>query len=90
MASHHYPLQALVYAVALYRYLRWRLPQVDPDTVIGPVGYLFLRGMVGPDTPTGPGGGRYGVFAWQPPPGLLTAVSNHLSGIGPATAGATP
>jgi exodeoxyribonuclease V beta subunit len=90
MASHHYPLQALVYGVALYRYLRWRLPQVDPDTVIGPVGYLFLRGMVGPDTPAGHDGGRYGVFAWQPPPGLLAGVSNHLSGIGASGAGATP
>ena len=26
----HYPLQALLYTVALHRYLRWRLPGYDP------------------------------------------------------------
>ena len=31
MQRHHYALQALLYAVALHRYLRWRLPGYDPD-----------------------------------------------------------
>ena len=31
MLRAHYPLQALLYLVALHRYLRWRLPGYDPD-----------------------------------------------------------
>ena len=30
MESAHYPLQAVLYAVALHRYLRWRLPGYEP------------------------------------------------------------
>ncbi len=47
MAEHDYPLQALLYSVALHRYLRWRLPDYRPDTHLGGVVYLFLRGMCG-------------------------------------------
>ena len=52
MAEHHYPLQALLYSAALHRYLRWRLGGYDPAVHLGGIGYLFVRGMVGPDTPT--------------------------------------
>ena len=45
MLQAHYPLQALLYAVALHRYLRWRLPDYDPAHHLGGVLYLFLRGM---------------------------------------------
>ena len=45
------PLQSLLYAVALHRFLRWRQPGYDPETHLGGVLYLFLRGMCGPDTP---------------------------------------
>ena len=31
MIAAHYPLQALLYSAALHRYLRWRLPNYDPD-----------------------------------------------------------
>ena len=31
MVEAHYPLQALLYSVALHRYLRWRQPGYDPD-----------------------------------------------------------
>ena len=51
MQRAHYPLQALLYTVALHRYLRWRLPDYDPDRHLAGVLYLFLRGMAGPDTP---------------------------------------
>ena len=44
-------LQALLYTVALHRYLRWRLPGYDPERNLAGVLYLFVRGMVGPDTP---------------------------------------
>ncbi len=45
MVAAHYPLQALLYAVALHRYLRWRLRHYDPDVHFGGVLYLFVRGM---------------------------------------------
>jgi exodeoxyribonuclease V beta subunit len=83
MMRAHYPLQALLYGVALHRYLRWRQPGYDPARHLGPIAYLFVRGMVGPQTPPG-----CGVFDWQPPPGLIPALSDLLAGM-PATQGAT-
>ena len=62
----HYALQALLYTVALHRYLRWRLPGYDPEQHLGGVLYLFVRGMIGPDTPV-VDGTPCGVFAWRPP-----------------------
>ncbi|MEZ0285633.1 MAG: UvrD-helicase domain-containing protein, partial [Thermoleophilia bacterium] len=78
MRRAHYPLQALLYLVALHRYLRWRLPGYDPDRHLAGAGYLFLRGMVGPDTPT-VGDGRCGVFWWRPPESLVPALSDLLA-----------
>ena len=67
MTHSHYPLQAVLYCVALHRYLRWRLGSgYDPDRQLGGVAYLFVRGMIGADTPT-VDGRPYGVFSWQPP-----------------------
>jgi exodeoxyribonuclease V beta subunit len=39
--------------------------------------YLFVRGMVGPDTPT-TDGTPYGVFSWRPPAPLVEALSDAL------------
>ncbi|WP_305783993.1 UvrD-helicase domain-containing protein [Symbioplanes lichenis] len=75
MIAAQYPLQALLYAVALHRYLRWRQPGYDPEEHLGGVLYLFLRGMCGPD------GFPYGVFSWQPPAALIVDVSDLLDGI---------
>ena len=80
MVAHDYPLQALLYEVALHRYLRWRLPAYDPEAHLGGAAYLFLRGMAGPDTPVTPNERTYGVFTWQPPTGLILALSNLLAG----------
>jgi exodeoxyribonuclease V beta subunit len=77
MARHHYGLQALLYTVALHRYLRWRLPAYEPERHLAGVAYLFLRGMVGPDTPI-VDGMRCGVFAWRPPGALVTELSDLL------------
>jgi exodeoxyribonuclease V beta subunit len=67
MMHSHYPLQALLYCVALHRYLRWRLGhRYDPEHHLGGVAYLFVRGMIGADTPA-LGGEPYGVFSWRPP-----------------------
>jgi exodeoxyribonuclease V beta subunit len=77
MDRRHYVLQALLYLVALHRFLRWRVPGHDPDRDIAGVLYLFVRGMLGPGTPPADGG-RCGVFAWRPAPGLLGALSDAL------------
>jgi exodeoxyribonuclease V beta subunit len=77
MQRSHYALQALLYSVALHRYLRWRLPDYDPGTDMAGVRYLFVRGMLGPGQPD------YGVFAWDPPAALVTALSDLLAGAPP-------
>ena len=77
MIRAHYPLQALLYSVALHRFLRWRQPGYDPATHLGGVLYLFLRGMCGPDTPV-VDGVPCGVFSWQPPAPLVEDVSALL------------
>jgi exodeoxyribonuclease V beta subunit len=76
MERRHYGLQAILYAVALHRYLRWRLPGYDAARDFGGVLYLFVRGMSGPGTP------QAGVFAWHPPAALLDALSAVVEGRG--------
>ena len=75
MARAHYPLQALLYGVAVHRYLRWRQPGYDPARHLGGVQYLFVRGMAGAQTPAG-----CGVFDWHPPAALVVAISDLLAG----------
>jgi exodeoxyribonuclease V beta subunit len=75
MLHSDYPLQALLYSVVLHRFLRWRLPGYAPQEHLGGVMYLFLRGMCGPDTPV-VDGHPAGVFSWQPPAWLITALSD--------------
>jgi exodeoxyribonuclease V beta subunit len=77
MEEAHYPLQALLYSVALHRYLRWRLPGYDPERYLAGVLYLFLRGMTGPEVPR-LAGAPCGVFGWRPPAGLVAALSDLL------------
>ena len=79
MLAAHYPLQLLLYLVALHRYLRWRQPGYDPERHLGGGLYLFLRGMCGPETPT-VDGVPCGVFGWTPPPGLVEELSALLAG----------
>jgi exodeoxyribonuclease V beta subunit len=74
MIRHHYPLQALLYSVALHRYLRWRQPGYLPEEHLGGVQYLFVRAMVGESTPRG-----CGVFAWNPSPTLIAELSDLLA-----------
>jgi len=76
MMRSHYPLQALLYSVALHRYLRWRLPSYSPDSNLGEVQYLFVRAMIGPDTPRG-----CGVFNWRPSAELVVELSDLLAGL---------
>jgi exodeoxyribonuclease V beta subunit len=79
MAHAHYPLQALLYAVALHRFLRWRQPGYDPVASLGGVLYLYVRGMCGAATPL-VDGAPCGVFAWRPPAALVVEVSDLLDG----------
>ncbi len=79
MAHSDYPLQALLYAAVLHRFLRWRQPGYDPERHLGGVVYLYLRGMCGPDTPR-VDGEPCGVFTWRPPVALLDDLSDLLDG----------
>jgi exodeoxyribonuclease V beta subunit len=80
MELHDYPLQALVYSVALHRFLELRLPNYDPEKHLGGSGYLFLRGMTGVDTPV-LDGKRNGVFAWRPSAETVLKVSGLFNGL---------
>ena len=73
MQRSDYVLQALLYSVALHRYLRWRVPDYDPGADLLGIHYLFVRGMLGSDPGTG-------VFSWRPPGGLVVALSDLLAG----------
>ncbi|RDI55706.1 exodeoxyribonuclease V beta subunit [Nocardia mexicana] len=75
MMRSHYPLQAILYSAALHRYLRWRLPDYSPGRHLGGISYLFVRGMIGPETPPG-----CGVFDWDPPVALVEELSDLLAG----------
>ncbi len=73
MDEHHYQLQAILYLVALHRYLRSRIMNYDYDRNIAGAAYLFLRGM----QPLVPGSG---VVAMTPPKELIEKISNLFDG----------
>jgi exodeoxyribonuclease V beta subunit len=80
MTHSHYPLQAVLYCVALHRYLAWRLGATySPEQHLGGVAYLFVRGMIGAATPA-LAGQRYGVFSWRPPVATILALDALLRG----------
>jgi len=85
MSHSDYPLQAVLYAVVLHRFLRWRLPDYDPHQDLGGVLYLYVRGMCGPETPLfrhrEQDGHPAGVFSWQPPVALVLELSDLLDGV---------
>lgn len=45
MVAHDYPLQYLIYSLALHRYLKLRIADYQPEKHLGGVYYLFIRGM---------------------------------------------
>ena len=79
MLHSHYPLQALLYSVVVHRYLRWRLPDYDPERHLAGILYLYVRGMCGAGAPL-VGGEPCGVFSWRPPAVLVGALSDLLDG----------
>ncbi len=78
MEHHHYLLQGLLYAVAIHRYGRARLPGYTYRTHFGGMQYLFLRGMH-PDKDTG-------VFSFRPSETLIENLSRLLGSEEEATA----
>jgi exodeoxyribonuclease V beta subunit len=80
MEHHHYPLQALIYGAAVYRFLRWRAPLIDADAAIAGFAYMFIRGMVGDATPVEASGNRSGVLTWTAPTGFWRTMSDLFAG----------
>jgi exodeoxyribonuclease V beta subunit len=76
MDTHHYPLQALLYTIALHRYLRRRLHDYAPERHLGDSVYLFLRGVgLAPEA---------GVWRRRWPVGLIEALDEAFAGEGQA------
>ncbi len=71
----HYPLQAILYTVALHRYMRWRDPNYEAARDLSGVLYLFLRGMSSPMFPT-VDSQPCGVWSWRPPARLIEELSD--------------
>jgi len=69
-----YPLQFLLYSVALHRHLAARLPGYDCRRHLGGVYYLFLRGMSPAHEP------GTGVYFRRLPAALITALDALLGG----------
>jgi exodeoxyribonuclease V beta subunit len=74
MEEHHYHLQAHLYAVAVDRFLRLRVPGYRTGEHFGGVFYLFLRGMR-----PAPGAAP-GVFACRPPEQVIRALDRLFEG----------
>ena len=79
MESHDYPMQALLYSLALHRFLSMRLPGYDPDLHHAGSGYMFVRGMTGADTPV-IGGQVRGLSAWRPSTEVLRRLDALFAG----------
>ena len=73
MSSSGYPLQALLYSVALHRHLAQRLEGYRAEAQLGGALYLFLRGVVGSSK-----GSEQGLAAWAIPPALVEDASSIL------------
>lgn len=73
MTGHDYHLQAILYTLALHRWLKHKLPHYDYHTHIGGAYYLFIRGM----SQTVPGNGVYFVL---PEKSMIQALDDLFSG----------
>ncbi len=79
MARKGYPLQSLIYTLALHRHLKQRVRDYDYDTHVGGALYLFVRGMTGPETPRDPKTGTaLGVLADRWPRAVVEGVEVAL------------
>jgi exodeoxyribonuclease V beta subunit len=78
MAEHHYPLQALLYTVALHRYLCQRMDGYTAERHLGESWYLFVR-AIGLE----PG---HGVWRHSWPVALIEALDDAFAGTQEAAA----
>ena len=82
MGEHHYPLQALIYTVALHRYLRQRLDGYTAEHKLGDSWYLFVRSLgLEPGLRPHPGVWRH---RW--PAALIEALDDAFAGVQEAAA----
>jgi exodeoxyribonuclease V beta subunit len=72
MIEHHYPLQALIYTVALHRYLRQRMDGYTAERHLGDSWYLFVRALG-----LAPG---LGVWRQRWPTALIEALDDAFAG----------
>jgi exodeoxyribonuclease V beta subunit len=72
MINDYYILQYHLYTLALYQYLRARLPGFDYTKDFGGVFYLFIRGI---DPCHGP---KFGIYKDFPDPKLIHALARAL------------
>ena len=82
MAEHHYPLQALLYTVALHRYLRQRMDGYTAESHLGDSWYLFAR-AVGLESTSQIG---LGVWRHRWPAALIEALDDAFAGLQEADA----
>jgi exodeoxyribonuclease V beta subunit len=74
MAKSGYPMQALLYSIALYRFIRSRTNHPKPESLIGGVMYYYVRGaLVNANEDDG-------LMTWRVPESLIVAVSDALDG----------
>jgi exodeoxyribonuclease V beta subunit len=73
MTGHDYHLQAILYTLALHRWLKHKLPNYDYNTHVGGAYYLFIRGM----SQVVPGNGVYFVL---PEKAMIEALDNLFLG----------
>ncbi len=73
---HFYDLQYLIYSLALHRYLRFRIPDYNPDRHFGGVYYLYLRAMSAQNPQA------YGVYHTAIDAELLNRLDTVFKGIG--------
>ncbi len=76
MAEHHYALQALLYTVALHRYLRQRMDGYTAERHLGDSWYLFVR-AIGLEPAENP---DLGVWRHRWPTGLIEALDDAFAG----------
>jgi exodeoxyribonuclease V beta subunit len=80
MAEHHYLLQALLYTVALHRYLRQRMDGYTAEQHLGDSWYLFVRAIgLEPVDET-----AFGVWRRRWPTALIEALDDAFAGMASA------
>lgn len=75
MALSGFPLQGLLYSVALHRYLARRLPDYEPTQHLGGICYFYVRGALVEGQ-----GADAGLASWKIPSTAVVGASELLAG----------